>query len=161
MPVSELLKLFPVVIEIPIAWGEMDALQHVNNAVYLRYMESGRMAYFERVGIMEMIRSTGIGPILHSVNCRFRIPLTHPDTVSVGTRIAELGEDRFTMESLIVSHAHGRAAAEAQSVIVVLDYNRQKKAPIPDSLRARIQELEAASQQPERMPAVDSEGAAN
>jgi acyl-CoA thioester hydrolase len=40
---------YPVVIEIPIAWGEMDAFQHVNNIFYFRYFESARIAYFGRL----------------------------------------------------------------------------------------------------------------
>src|SRR5262245_20383692 len=83
---TALQREFPVVIEIPIAWGEMDAMQHVNNIVYFRYVESARMAYFERIGFLEHQRVTGVGPILAWTNCRFRRPLTYPDTVRVGTR---------------------------------------------------------------------------
>ncbi len=122
----------------------MDAFQHVNNAVYFRYIESGRMAYFDRLGLLEEVRRTGIGPILASASCRFRRPLTYPDTVSIGTRISEIGEDRFTMETRIVSHRQAQVAAEAQSVIVMLDYTTQKKTPVPDALRQRIHELESA-----------------
>jgi acyl-CoA thioesterase FadM len=49
----DLLAGYPVVIEIPVAWGEMDAFQHVNNVAYIRYFESGRIAYFERQPMME------------------------------------------------------------------------------------------------------------
>ncbi|MCB0148997.1 MAG: acyl-CoA thioesterase, partial [Caldilineaceae bacterium] len=51
----DLLAGYPVVIEIPVAWGEMDAFQHVNNIVYFRYFESGRIAYFERAGMMNLM----------------------------------------------------------------------------------------------------------
>ncbi len=47
----ELLKAHPVVIETPVAWGEMDSLQHVNNIIYFRYFESARMAYFNRLDL--------------------------------------------------------------------------------------------------------------
>ena len=139
---NDLLKDFPVVVEIPVAWGEMDAFQHVNNAVYFRYIESARMAYFARVGVHELMLESGTGPILHSTSCRFRIPLTYPDTVSVGTRISQVDLDRFTMDTVIVSHQHGRIAAEAQSVIVMLNYKEQKKTPVPEVLRRRIDALE-------------------
>ncbi len=141
---DELLQGFPAIIELPVVWGEMDALRHVNNAAYFRYIESGRMDYFARVGVDELLRERGIGPILHSTACRFRIPLTYPDTVSVGTRISQINEDRFTMETRIVSHRHRRVAADAHSVIVTLDYAQQKKVPIPDDLRRRIAALEAS-----------------
>ncbi len=55
---------FPVVLAIPVAWGDMDAMGHVNNTVYLRYFESARIAYFERVGFLEEMASSGVGPIL-------------------------------------------------------------------------------------------------
>ena len=86
----EVLAQCPVVIETPVAWGEMDAFQHVNNIVYLRYFESGRMAYFERLKFIEFMDQTGIGPILASVQCKFKMPLTYPDIVSIGTRISQI-----------------------------------------------------------------------
>ncbi len=46
----ELLSEFPVVLEIPVAWGDMDAMLHVNNTVYLRWFECARMEYFSRIG---------------------------------------------------------------------------------------------------------------
>ncbi|MFO7632899.1 MAG: acyl-CoA thioesterase [Caldilinea sp.] len=58
---SDLLAGFPVIVEISVAWGEMDAFQHVNNIVYFRYFESGRIAYFERTGAMEEMAKSGIG----------------------------------------------------------------------------------------------------
>ena len=84
---EELLKGYPVVIVTPVAWGEMDSLQHVNNIIYFRYFESARMAYFNQLDIWSYMNETGIGPILASTECRFRIPLTYPDTVSIGTRV--------------------------------------------------------------------------
>lgn len=53
-----------VEIEIPVAWGEMDAYGHVNNIVYLRWFESCRMAYFRRSGVIDRVEGEGIGPIL-------------------------------------------------------------------------------------------------
>lgn len=139
----QLVSRYPVVIEIPVAWGEMDAMQHVNNAVYFRYIESTRMAYFERIGLLELMRATGVGPILAWTSCRFRRPLTYPDTVSVGTRSTKIDEDRFTLETVIVSHGLAEVAAESEGVVVTFNYREQKKTPIPDEIRRRIEELES------------------
>ena len=49
-------------IEIPIAWGEMDSFQHVNNAAYFRYFESARILYSEKLGLHKHKDETGIGP---------------------------------------------------------------------------------------------------
>lgn len=140
---EELLAGFPVVIEIPVAWGEMDAFQHVNNIVYFRYVESARIVYFERLGFIEIMEQTGIGPILAETRCRYRRPLTYPDTVSVGARVSEIGEDRFMMEYRIVSHKLEAIAAEGEGTLVSYNYREKRKAPIPDRVRRRIEEMEA------------------
>src|SRR5262252_7581242 len=109
---AELVAGFPVVVELPVVWGEMDAYRHVNNVVYFRYFESARLEYFRRLGWFEYERETGIGPILAATQARFRKPLTYPDTISVGARVAHLGVDRFTIDHFLVSHGQGVVAAE-------------------------------------------------
>jgi acyl-CoA thioester hydrolase len=139
---SDPLDSFPVVITFPIAWGEMDAFQHVNNSVYFRYFESARIAYFERLEFMEHMQATGVGPILASTQCRFRIPLTYPDTVRVGAKIADVGEDRFVMRYAVVSQRLQKLAAEGEGVIVSFNYRESQKAPLPGVIRQRIAALE-------------------
>ena len=139
----DLLAGYPVILEIPVAWGEMDAFQHVNNIVYLRYAESARIAYLERAGLGDILQTTGIGPILASIQCRYKFPLTYPDTVRVGVRASEIGVDRFTAEFRIVSTRHQRIAAEGDSVIVSYDFRIGSKVPLPDSIRARIEAMES------------------
>jgi acyl-CoA thioester hydrolase len=141
----ELLERYPVVIEAAVAWGEMDSMGHVNNIVYFRYFESARIAYFERAGFMSHMGETGVGPILASTQCRFRLPLAYPDTVSVGARVSEMGHDRFVMKYLVVSHRHARPAAEGEGLVVAFDYRGQRKAPLPEEIKARIQALEEPS----------------
>lgn len=138
----ELLETYPVVIETPVAWGEMDSLQHVNNIVYFRYFESARMAYFERLGFWEYMEETGVGPILAATQCKFRVPLTYPDTVSVGARVSEIEGDRFVMKYVVVSRRQGRAAAEGEGLVVAYDYRGLRKAALPDEIRKRIEALE-------------------
>ena len=139
---DNLLQDYPVTIQIPIAWGEMDAMQHVNNIVYFRYFESARIAYFEQLDLIDYMKQTGIGPILASTQCRFKIPLTYPDTVSVGVRVARIEGDRFIMQGVIVSHRLEKIAAECEGVIVSYNYREGKKAPVPPEMERRIQELE-------------------
>ncbi len=152
-PVSELLKGYPRVIELPLEWGDMDAFQHVNNAVYFRWFESARIAYFQDVGLLELMESTGVGPILASTECRFRIPLTYPDTISVGARVPQIGDDRFVMEYLILGHASGKVAANGTGLIVTFDYRDGGKAPLPGDLRERLLAFEGeVGNQPGPMP---------
>jgi acyl-CoA thioester hydrolase len=140
--VNELLTGFPVVIDIPVAWGEMDSLRHVNNIVYFRYFESARIAYFEKLRFWEFMNQTGVGPILASIQCKFKIPLTYPDTVSVGTRIPSMEQDRFVMEYRAVSHKSQAIAAEGEGVVVSYNYRESKKTPLPEEMKQRILALE-------------------
>jgi len=139
---NELLTDFPIIVETPVIWGDMDTYGHINNTVYFRYFETARMAFFEELGFSEMKIETGIGPILASTQCRFRLPLTYPDTVSIGARITDIKEDRFSMLYRIVSHEHGKVAAEGEALIVTYDYNAKEKAKLPATIQDKILLLE-------------------
>jgi acyl-CoA thioester hydrolase len=138
----ERLNGFPIVIEISVAWGEMDSFQHVNNIVYLRYFESARIAYFERLGIFPRRPDSPLGVILASISCSFKFPLTYPDMVWAGARVTAIGADRVTMQHLVVSQRHARVAAEGEGVVVSYDYGASRKAPLPDDVRRQITALE-------------------
>lgn len=133
---------FPVVITVPVAWGEMDAFGHVNNIIYFRYFESARIAYLDAIGFRGDAASGGIGPILASTHCRFRRPLTYPDTVRVGARTTDVAVDRFTMEYRIVGESGDDIAAEGGGVIVAYDYVNTMKTTLPHAVRERIAEVE-------------------
>ena len=137
-----LLADYPVVVEVPVVWGEMDSYRHVNNVVYFRYFESARLEYFRRLDWFAFERDTGVGPILAATRARFRKPLTYPDTVSIGARISAIGADRVTFDYLIVSHNLNAVAADGHATIVSYDYRNARKTPLPDELRRRIEELE-------------------
>jgi acyl-CoA thioester hydrolase len=139
---KKLLDAYAVIIEIPIAWGDMDAFQHVNNTVYLKHFESARIAYFEKIKAMQVMEKTGIGPILAAASCVYKIPLTYPDTVSVGVKVDHIEEDRYAMSYATVSHKHGKLAATGTSSIVSFDYRNGRKAPVPEEIDARIRSLE-------------------
>lgn len=139
---NKLLDGYPVVIEIPVAWGEMDSYQHVNNIIYFRYFESARIRYAEQLGLQSLRETTGIGPILGSTSCKYKLPLTYPDTLSVGAKITGLEEDRFSMQYVIVSHRHQRVAAEGDGVVVMYDYRVGRKTSVPEEIRRRVREIE-------------------
>lgn len=138
---AESLSRFPVVIEVAVAWGDMDAFGHVNNTVFFRFFESARIAYLRAIDFTAGGEAGAVGPILASTHCRFRRPLAFPDTVRVGARTTELGEDRFIMEYRVVSEALEEVAAEGGGVVVSYDYGAGRKTPIPAPVRARILDL--------------------
>lgn len=137
---DDLLREFPVRIGLPVAWGDMDAFQHINNTVFFRYFESARVAYLDAIGFRETVG--GVGPILASTRCRFRAPLIYPDAIGIGARTTEVAGDRFTMEYRVASTKLGRTAAEGGGVVVAFDYRDRAKAPLPDIVRRAIETIE-------------------
>jgi len=129
--------------ELRVAWGDMDAMQHVNNAVYFGYLESGRIVHLTALGAYAENRTTGT--VVGSIQCRFRIPLTYPDTIIVGSRVAAMSDDRFNFEYAIFSERHDKIAAEASSVVVAVTLHDGRKTKLPESLRAAV-ETELAEQ---------------
>lgn len=133
---------WPVSLVIPVQWGDMDSFQHVNNVSYLRWFESARIAWFERAGLME--RMPDIGPILARQTIDYRIPLVYPDSVRASATATKLGNTSFTMGQRLESVRQGKIAADGEAVVVMVDYRVNRKVPLGDALRARIQALEAA-----------------
>lgn len=128
-----------VQMQIPVAWGEMDAFGHVNNVVYLRWFETGRMAFFSEVGVALRDIAQGCGPILAHTSCAFKRPVTFPDTITVHTSIGRIGTKSFVMKYRVVSEALGETAAEGDGTIVWYDYAQGQTVTIPDDLRARLE----------------------
>jgi acyl-CoA thioester hydrolase len=138
---STLLKDYPVIVEFPVAWGEMDSMGHVNNIVYFRYFESARIAYFEKTNLIVYMTETEIGPILGEICCKFKIPLSYPDKVLIGAKVVSIEEDRFTMNHLVFSTKHQKLAAEGDGVIVAFNYREGKKVAIPEVVKRSILDI--------------------
>ena len=139
---SELLTKYPIVVTVPVQWGEMDAYGVVNNTVYFRYFQASRAEYLERCGLFASYDRDLIGAILHSTECRYRASLQYPDMVVVGSRVSALEDDRFTVQHRALSQRSGRLAAEGSAVIVAFDYRARTKTKLPDAVRRRIAEIE-------------------
>ncbi|KLV06924.1 thioesterase [Photobacterium aquae] len=139
---DSLLDGYPVITEIPVAWGEMDALQHVNNVVYFRYFETARLDYFTHIGLMEELKESRVGPVLSGTQSRYRLPVTYPDTLLVGSRVSAVDKDRFTMEYIIVSRQQQQITTYGQADIVMFDFNTHSKAEISHTLRGQIEKLQ-------------------
>lgn len=129
-------------IEIPIAWGEMDALGHVNNAVYFRYIEIARIDFLRKAGCHALRDETGVGFILQFVEMRFRQPLVFPDTIRVDTKLVAIEGDRFTLAHAVVSNTSKQVAAIARGTIVTYDYKSQEKRQIPEKVRAALASID-------------------
>lgn len=138
------LSPYPVVVRQTIAWGDMDAHGHVNNVVYYRYMENARIAYYERVGKYALEAQTGVSFVLADNACRYRVPLTYPGVVLVGARVSEIRNDRAKMQYVLVREPDRRVAAEGEAMLVAFDVRVRTKTAFPETLRARIIQLQGA-----------------
>jgi len=132
------LAAYPLSVDIEVAWGDMDAFQHVNNTVYLRFFETARIALFQASGLMEPMQQLGMGPILGQVSCTFKFPLTFPDRVRVGALASDLQENRFVVRHTVWSLKHERLAAFGHGRIVMIDYRKGGKVPLPPELRLAL-----------------------
>lgn len=142
---EEFEKMFPCVTDIKVAWGEMDALNHVNNAVYFRYFEIARLEYFNRVQLMESMYETNIGPVLGSTNAKYFLPVTYPDTLHIGTKVINIADDRFDMEYQVFSSKQGKVVTKGEAQVVMFDFTTHQKAQLSDRLKQEMSEMEAMS----------------
>ncbi|MCB9170270.1 MAG: acyl-CoA thioesterase [Flavobacteriales bacterium] len=128
-------------IEVPIAWGEQDLFGHLNNVVFLRYFESARMHYLERIGVLALHRERNIGVILAHTAIDFRKPVVWPQTLTVRTGTTRVGNTSFTMGYAIHDEA-GDLVAEGNSVQVMYDYDKAAKMPIPMPVQEAIAKIQ-------------------
>lgn len=136
----ELLKDYPVVHVQPVAWGEMDAFNHLNNVAYYRYAESARISYLRQTGLM-MFGRNDLLTILASSSCQYLKPVTFPDTLMIGIGIKKLGNTSMIFECTFVSSAQNAVVAKSEAVIVRTD-EHMKKQPWSDKERQILSKFE-------------------
>ncbi|WP_372941913.1 acyl-CoA thioesterase [Shewanella sp.] len=120
--------------QIQIAWGEMDALQHVNNSVYFKYFETARLDFFNQINLLADLKTTGVGPVLSETNARFKRPLMFPDTIIVGTKISDITEDRFVMHYTVFSQAQQAVTTIGWAKVVMFNVKTGQKAKLTPEL---------------------------
>lgn len=139
---SDFDNAFPVQVSLPVQWGEMDAFNHVNNAVYFKYFETARLAYFTQVGVMDDMQTMKIGPILAETSAKFRRPLIYPDNVIAGAGVLEHHEFGFLMEYGIWSEKQQTVVTLGTGRIVMVDYNSGKKVKPSEALHESMKSLQ-------------------
>lgn len=122
---------------IPIRWGDMDAMGHVNNTIYFRYMEIARLEWLYRVGGPPDPR--GCGPVIVNAFCNFIRQLEFPGEVLAKHYVANPGRSSFdTFLTLERTDEPGTIYAEGGATTVWTDFQAQKSAPMPDWLRELV-----------------------
>lgn len=128
-------------VPIQVKWGEMDSLGHVNNTVFYRYSEDGRIDYIHAIADGGDTQ-TSAGPILADLRCNFRQQLRFPANVEIGTRVRRLGRSSLEIEQCLFFAESEDVIAVYDNVIVWFDFGAQTSMRVPETIRERIRGLE-------------------
>ena len=128
------LKQYPINTAINVAWGEMDALQHVNNVVYFRYFETARIDFFNQINLLEELQKTAVGPVISENQARYKRPVTFPDTLTVGVSISDINDDRFMMHYHVFSQTQQAVTTIGSSQVVMFNFKTGQKAQLTPQL---------------------------
>jgi len=122
---------------VDVRFRDCDPLGHVNNAVYLTYLEQTRFSLWRKLGVFGQDRTSSDRPgvILARSEVDYKVPARYGDTLEVRLFVARLGRTSFTYTYEVVDDA-GRVVAVATTVQVMYDYKTAKPVPIPDDIRA-------------------------
>ena len=123
---------------VPIRWGDMDAMGHVNNTVYFRYLETARIAWFGAIGCQ--VNPQGEGPLIVNAFCNFHKQLEYPGDAVVKMYVSDPGRSSFESWATI-SRADDPETVYASggATTVWVDFPKQKSAPLPDWFRALLE----------------------
>ena len=130
---------FRVHCPIEVRFRDCDAMGHVNNAVYLTYLEIARFAYWKAAEIGRL--EGDISYIIARVEIDFRASAETGDVIDVALAVRAIGRSSFTIE-YEMRDQKGRLLVTARSVQVAYDYAAKQPVPVPDTIRARISEFE-------------------
>ncbi len=121
----------------PIRWGDMDAMSHVNNASYLRYFETIRIDWMHSVGAAP--NAEGEGPVIVNAFVNFLTQLEYPGTLLAKHYVTGPGRSSFdTFVTLERTDQPGVVYANGGATVVWVNYKAQKAMPIPDWFRKLI-----------------------
>lgn len=124
-------------LEVPLRWGDMDAMAHLNNVMYFRLMEEARIQWFAHFGFPTL--PVGEAPILAHAACDFVRAMTYPGVAIVRQIVTRVGRSSVEMSIAIEKQGEpGVTYATGRTVIVWYDYAAGKSAPWPEAVRAAI-----------------------
>jgi acyl-CoA thioester hydrolase len=128
--------LFRFSTTLEVRWRDLDAMGHVNNAVYFTYLEQARTHYLREVGFVPGAPS-GMGFILAAASCQFKSPLQTGERVTIRMRVSQLRNSSFIFEYRAEAE-DGRLVATARTVQVCYDYQAQHPVPVPGEWREAV-----------------------
>lgn len=119
-----------------IRWGDMDALGHVNNTLYFRYMEQARLEWLYALVARDNPYDADAGPLIVNASCTFLEALTYPATLEVVMSLGAPG--RTSIDSYYEIRVAGRRVAEGAARMVWVTRTDGRPTPIPDAVRALV-----------------------
>jgi acyl-CoA thioester hydrolase len=140
-------KALEVSVEIQVRWRDLDPFGHVNNAVFMSYLETARVQYFR--ALYGDVVPNDFNIILARVEIDYLAPIELTDHPRCHIGVTEVGTRSFHFDYLLESAGTGRPLARARSVQVCYDYARGTTVPMDDRLRAGIVRLRAEAGLPE------------
>jgi acyl-CoA thioester hydrolase len=127
----------PFAMPVAVRFRDIDGMGHVNNAVYFTYVEHARTEYLMQV--MGAKRMDEVDWIVATAQLAFKRPVAYGDPIEVRVRPTKVGTTSFTLGYQIVDTKDGSLVAEGETVIVMFDYGKRAKKPIPEAVRKRLE----------------------
>lgn len=136
---------YPYTVPITVTFRDLDALGHVNNAVYLTYFEHARIGYGLKLIGSESL--TDLAFILAEATVTYLRPAHYRDELEVGVRVSEIGTKSLVMEYALYRPANGELLARCRTILVWYNYALQRSEPVPAGFRAAVERDNAAVEQ--------------
>jgi acyl-CoA thioester hydrolase len=133
-----------MIIPIEVVFRDLDALAHVNNAVYLSYFELGRVKYWDRVAGVSQPRD--IAFIVAAASINYRLPCFLGDRVALEVLVPRIGHSAFDFSYVL--RRGKEAVADGSTTQVLWDWEKNERRLFSDDLRARIARVEAEDARP-------------
>ena len=128
---------------IPTRWMDNDVYGHVNNVVYYSYFDTVVNQYLIERRVLDIERSTVIGLVVET-RCEYLAPITFPDLVHAGLRVAKLGSSSVRYEIGLFRNDEDAAAAHGHFIHVYVDRASRRPTPLPEPLRAALSRIAVA-----------------
>ena len=116
-------------------WRDMDALGHLNHAIYLGYMETARVDVYIQLGFSGIRKDMDESTILGSMDVHYLSQVKHPASLDVGHRICRVGSKSFDFLAAIFIENEEKPVCSALFKMVAFNYDLNKAIPVPDLIR--------------------------
>lgn len=128
-------------------WSDNDAYRHVNNVVYYGFFDTAVNQHLMRAGVLDVDSTPFVGLVVET-QCRYHAPLSFPDRVTVGMRLARLGNSSLRYELAVFRNDEDLAVAEGHFVHVYVDRDSNRPVPVPQAVRDAVSRLQLVPAKP-------------